>query len=166
MDLDNGASPSDMAAKLEALLDALAAGQMSHDLRITYDDRHGLWGGTTINIGEGDYERIQKSSPADSPIAVARGDLRPEQIAEVARLLLTIRCWEQLTPQSPPVPDEVRPSLQVCCAGSRSTIWEKGHDLHHNQRLWRVRELLTALGDTFDTVHLEAARSVESQNDF
>ncbi len=157
MDLDSATPPSEMAAKLTALIDALAAGQMPHDLMLTYDDLHGLWGGITITLGEGgSYERVEKSPPADAPATIARGTLLPEHIAEVARLLLEIRCWEQLTPQSPPVPDEVRPQLHVRCAGSRSMIWEKAHDLHHNGRLLRVRELLTALGDTFAPVHLEA----------
>jgi hypothetical protein len=63
----------------------------------------------------------------------------------VARLLLEIRVWEQLTPEWPPVPDESRAVLTLRAGGDEVTIWEWYNDLGKNARLARVRALLLEL---------------------
>lgn len=115
------------------------------DLTITYDDMHGLWGGTIILIdGSGNGERRER----------ARGDRKPkifskpipkEQLMELVRLLIEQEAWEQRTPERESVPDESRATLSISVGGQSVRIWEWFNDMEKNRRLSIIKAKMKQL---------------------
>lgn len=120
---------------IESALRAWEANASSAEtLAITYDDRHGLWGGLCLTIfGDGrvEQEAVQLNVPAAH--AVTR-----TQISELIALLLELRAWEQSEPERAPNPDESQARLQIRVDKESSTTWEWFNDLKRNARIGRV----------------------------
>jgi len=117
---------------LQAFLD----GQLPPEqLRITYSDLHGLYGGLELVVsgtGEVSQETKRRSAPA-----AAR--LTDEQVRELAKLLINLRAWEQETPDTPALPDESRVVLRIVAGETESRIWERMREMESNDRVIRVR---------------------------
>ena len=113
---------------------------VSSDLTITYDDMHGLWGGTTIVIsGKGSGERRERTRGNTEPEVINKS-VTKEQIIELVKLLVEQEAWAQKTPDREPVPDESRSRLSISIAGESSDIWEWFNDMKKNQRLIKIKE--------------------------
>jgi hypothetical protein len=115
------------------------------DLVITYDDMHGLWGGTTITIhGDGHMERRTQQ------MGVAEVDMTQTQIDEPALielidLLIKLTAWEQVTPDDMLIPDESRAHLTISVNGHTSNMWERFNEMVANNRLIQVKNRLEGL---------------------
>lgn len=126
---------------VEQALRAIANGSRSAlDLRVTYDDMHGLWGGTTITvIGEGTCRRIQRLRGATTS-QVECGTINAGQVQALVRLIVDLQAWEQQIAARPPVPDESRAILSIEIGDASVRIWEWYNDLAQNGRLIRIRD--------------------------
>jgi hypothetical protein len=126
----------------DTLTTILATSAVPADLVITYDDMHGLWGGTTITIcGDGSVERYTKARGA----AVAQTShtmIDQQMLLDLVRLLVQLEAWEQRIPDRPLVPDESRASLTISVNGGASRIWERFNDLAANNRLVQIKTWL------------------------
>lgn len=115
------------------------------DLQITYDDMHGLWGGTSILItGNGTAERRERERGNSEPENFERSVTR-EQLLELVKLLIEHKAWEQRTPARDPVPDESRASLRIQVDGKTSQIWEWFNDMDKNDRLIKIKTRMKQL---------------------
>lgn len=130
---------------VEPALRAIANGSRpATDLSVTYDDMHGLWGGTAITVtGQGTYQRSQRQRGAPTP-HVESGSIDARQIRDLARLLVDLRAWEQHTTERLPVPDESRATLAIEIGDAHVRIWEWYNDLAKNGRLIRIRDRMLA----------------------
>lgn len=145
----SGGSTSSVTANNVSVESALKASLMSGtvppDLEITYDDTHGLWGGTTILIhGSGDGER-QERTRGDAMPKVFETALQQKQLLELIKLLIELKAWEQQTPDRPPVPDESRATLTIGVDGQRSSIWEWFNEMAENKRLIRIKAKMSKM---------------------
>ena len=128
-----------------ALQAILTSGQVPPDLLISYDDMHGLWGGTTITIqGDGKAERLERAIGGDQP-RVCVTVISQSQLLELIRLLLDLKAWEQQTPESMMVPDESRAHLKISLSGQVSDIWERFNEMAANNRLMQIKAKLVKL---------------------
>jgi hypothetical protein len=115
------------------------------DLTITYDDMHGLWGGSTIVVdGKGTGERRERGR-GDSKPAVLNKSISKQQLLELVKLLIEHEAWEQRTPDRDPAADESRASLKIQVDGQSSNIWEWFNDMEQNKRLIKIKEMMTQL---------------------
>ncbi len=122
-----------------------AAGRSPADLTIKYDDMHGLWGGATMTV-RGDGSLIRRTRMTGAPQAeVERKTVGARELIELVRLLVELRAWEQLVPESQPVAGESRAYLTITLGGSTSGVWERVNEMRANDRLLRVKNYLTAL---------------------
>ncbi len=111
---------------------------------IVYSDAHGLWGGTTISLGnDGAYRRDRVDPRGPSERAEAAVDAARHRA--LAALLVELKAWKQQVPERRAVPDESRASLIIRCGGAESRIWEWYNDLGRLQRIALVRDALQAL---------------------
>ncbi|HET7232870.1 MAG TPA: hypothetical protein VFJ16_22865 [Longimicrobium sp.] len=142
--------PSPAATPVAAALTAVAAGgEIPADLVVTYDDMHGLWGGTTITLsGNGDY-RLDEMNPSARQHRSLRGRVPEADVRALAALLAEAEVWRQVTPPRMPVPDESRAYLRVRAAGGEVTIWEWYNEMPRNGRISRVRDRMSTLGRNF-----------------
>lgn len=133
-------APADTAARVQAGLDALAAGRGDWKaFSVTYDDVHGLHGGLRLTIaGDGRVEQTAVRTKVRGTRQVAPSDLQ-----RLVTMLRDLRAWEQRTPERAPVPDESRSRLIIRTAGGETTIWEWYNDMPKNARIVRVRDLMT-----------------------
>jgi hypothetical protein len=116
-----------------------AGSEVPSDLQITYDDMHGLWGGTTIVItGKGSGERRERTRGNAEPEVFVRSVTR-EQVFELVKLLIEHEAWQQRTPDRDPVPDESRASLAIHVNGQSSSIWEWFNTMEKNKRLVTIK---------------------------
>lgn len=133
-----------------ALTEVAAGGQIPADLVVTYDDMHGLWGGTTITLsGNGDYRRDEMNPSSGQPPRSFRGRVPAADVRALTALLVEAEVWRQVTPPRAAVPDESRAYLQVRAAGGVVTIWEWYNEMPGNGRLSRVRDRMATLGRGF-----------------
>lgn len=125
---------------VEATLKRIQAGnEVPSDLQISYDDMHGLWGGTTIVItGKGTGERRERERGNSEPEIFATAVTR-ERLLELVKLLIEHKAWEQRTPDRDPVPDESRASLRIQVNGQTSDVWEWFNDMQKNERLIKIK---------------------------
>jgi hypothetical protein len=115
------------------------------NLTIAYDDMHALWGGTTITVwGDGRVVRETRQSDAQQA-EVVRKPTGARELMALARLLVELRAWEQLVPETMPVAGESRAYLTITLGTSRSSIWERVREMQANDRLIRVKRFLTEL---------------------
>jgi hypothetical protein len=142
--------PSPAATPVAAALTAVVAGgEIPADLAVTYDDMHGMWGGTTITLaGSGDY-RLDEMNPSAGPPRSLRGRVAEADVRALAALLMEAEVWRQVSPSRTAVPDESRAYLQVRAAGGVVTIWEWYNEVPRNGRIGRVRDRMAALGRGF-----------------
>lgn len=115
------------------------------DLVITYDDMHGLWGGTTITIcGDGHMERrTQQISVAE--IDITQTQIDQPSLLKLIDLLITLTAWEQVTPDDMLLPDESRAHLTISVNGYTSNMWERFNEMATNNRLSQIRRRLDGL---------------------
>jgi hypothetical protein len=126
----------------DTLTTILATSAVPADLAITYDDMHGLWGGTTISVcGDGSVERHTKALGAVAA-QVSHTTIDQHMLLDLVRLLVQLDAWEQRIPDRPPVPDESRASLTISVNGSTNRIWERFNDLPANNRLVQIKTWL------------------------
>jgi hypothetical protein len=133
-----------MAAE-RALKAILQGGKIPPDLVITYDDMHGLWGGTEIIIrGSGCGERREQVRGAAAPQTFAT-TISQDQLLALIKLLIEHEAWAQQTPDRMPVPDESRATLTISAGGETSIIWEWVNDLAGNARLLQIKLKMSEL---------------------
>lgn len=142
--------PAPAATPVAAALTAMAAGgEIPADLVVTYDDMHGMWGGTTITLsGNGDY-RLDEVNPSAGQSRSLRGRVPAADVRALTALLVEAEAWRQVTPPRTAVPDESRAYLRVRAAGGEVTIWEWYNEVPRNGRIGLVRDRLTTLGRGF-----------------
>ena len=142
-----GAEPGiPFAAAVENELKAIVTGnRVPADLTITYDDMHGLWGGTTIIVyGDGRLERQTKKAGA-SAAKITRKRIDRHKLIQFIRLLVKLGAWDQLTPDRQPIPDESRANLTISVKGSRSKMWEWFNEMPGNNRLIQIKARMVKL---------------------
>ena len=126
----------------DMLTTILATSTVPADLAITYDDMHGLWGGTTITVrGDGSVEHQTKTRGAPAA-QLSHTIIDHHMLLDLIRLLVQLDAWEQRVPDRPPVPDESRASLTISVNGSTSRIWERFNDLAANNRVVQLKTWL------------------------
>lgn len=132
----------------DTLSTILTDGAVPARLTITYDDMHGLWGGTTITVrGDGSLVRQFRPPGATAPV---RRETRIGQtlVLDLVRLLLDLRAWEQRVPARQPVPDESFATLTIDVEGRSSRMWEWFNDLAANNRLFQIKTWLEQVAAT------------------
>ena len=115
------------------------------DLVITYDDMHGLWGGTTITIrGNGRAERRTQQIGLVE-IDVVQKQIDEPALIELIDLLIKLTAWEQVTPDEMLIPDESRANLAISVNGHTSSMWERVNEMASNNRLSQIKNRLDGL---------------------
>lgn len=128
-----------------ALKGIIAGGQVPPDLLITYDDTHGLWGGTAIIMrGSGRGERRERPQGAAAP-QVFEASVPPDQLLELVKLLIESQAWKQQTPNRQPVPDESQAALTISVGGETSSIWEWFNEMGTNRRLIQIKKKMSEM---------------------
>lgn len=123
----------------------IAVNGVTADLTITYDDMHGLWGGSTITVrGHGGMERQTKEIGAPEAV-VTRKQIDGRELVELVRLLVELEAWEQRTADEQPVAGESRASLTISVKGSTSRVWERVNEMPLNNRLIQIKTCLENL---------------------
>ena len=123
----------------------VAANSVPADLTVTYDDMHGLWGGTTITVrGDGSVERRTRALGAPEA-EVTRKQVGAPELVDFVRLLVELEAWVQRTEDVPPVADESRARLTISVGGSRSSLWERVREMPANERLLPIKSRLMTL---------------------
>lgn len=118
----------------------LASQQVPTDLSITYDDMHGLWGGSILTVrGDGRLERQVRPRGAQAP-SISKKQVGERKLLGLVQLLVELSAWEQRTPNSSPVPDESRSYLTINLKGNTSLMWERFNDMPANNRLIRIKD--------------------------
>ncbi len=115
------------------------------DLTITYDDMHGLWGGTTITV-RGDrtmQTRSRKTGAAEAEIS--RKHIDERELVNLIKLLIELRGWEQVTAEAQPVAGESRAWLTLNLNDGSTRVWERVNDMAANSRLIRIKGFLEGL---------------------
>ncbi len=136
---------TDKPMSVENSLRALNGNEMPKDLSISYDDMHGLWGGTSIIIrGDGKGERRERARGNAEP-EVFETNVSQQQLLELIRLLLKNEAWKQKTPEREPVPDESRATLTVSVGGQTSSVWEWFNEMNKNDRLIQIKTKMTEI---------------------
>jgi ankyrin repeat protein len=126
-----------MKHELETII---ARHQIPADLRITYADRHGEQGASSITI-QGDGRVEYQSTNAVS---------ERELLALIA-LLIEVAAWEQ-APERPPAADETSASLTISVGGRLSRVWEHFDALQANNRLMQIRTRMEQLSKQPSTI--------------
>jgi hypothetical protein len=143
--VDNALTTKNHMSVEETLKRIRSASDVPPDLQITYDDMHGLWGGTTIIItGKGDGERRERDRGRAEPKTFNK-TITPEQMLELVNLLIEHKAWEQRTPDRAPLADESRASLRIQVSGQSSSIWEWFNDMEKTKRLSIIKAKMKQL---------------------
>jgi hypothetical protein len=124
----------------EELQKIRASQQVPADLRVTYDDMHGLWGGSILTVrGDGWLDRQVRPPGAPAPSG-SKTRIGADELLELVGLLVELSAWEQRTPDSPPIPDESRAHLTISLKGDRTVVWERFNEMPTNNRLIRIKD--------------------------
>ncbi len=124
---------------LKTVLEDIESGRREiAPLAVTYDDLHPFWGGLLLTIhGNGEVEQKAIRATTGESKRVTR-----EELLGLVRLLLSTEAWDQLVPESTPVPDESRTLLKIHYEDQESVIWERHNDLQTNQRIIHIRDAM------------------------
>jgi hypothetical protein len=122
----------------------LAAGRAPANLRITYDDMHGLWGGSLLTVrGDGRIEQQVRVRGASTPTA-SRRQIGERELLELVRLLVELSIWEQRTHETQPLPDESRPQLTIRVNDKTCRVWERSTGMLATNRLLQIKSWIEA----------------------
>jgi hypothetical protein len=128
----------------EQLEQLLATASSTDQLEVIYDDMHGFHGGETLtvksNVLSGKYLFRNEVSP--SQIEPPPIIMTARQMGVLVQLLLEIEAWEQRVPHREAGLDESAATLSIKVGAVESYIWEWYNDLHGNNRMVRVKQLL------------------------
>ena len=124
------------------------------DLTITYDDMHGLWGGTTITV-RGDLTMQMQSKEIGAPVVQSsRKHINERELLKLIQLIIQSRGWEQFTPDEQPVADESRAYLTLSVNERSTRVWERVNQMGFTSPLAQIKGfmegmsvLATALGE-------------------
>ena len=99
------ATPAQHISVESALQTTLTSGQVPPDLVITYDETHGLGGGTTITIrgsghGESHSRQLKNTKPE-----VDKTIITQNQLLELIKVIASVKAWEHQTPDRDGVKD-------------------------------------------------------------
>jgi hypothetical protein len=120
----------------------LASGRVPKNLRIAYDDTHGLWGGSLLTVrGDGRIEQQVRVRGASTPTA-SRRQTGERELLELVRLLVELSIWEQRTPETQPLPDESRPQLTIRVNDETCRVWERSTEMLATNRLLQIKSLI------------------------
>jgi hypothetical protein len=111
-----------MEIKLKAIVDRHHA---PSDLTLTYDDMHGLWGGSILTLPEDCSLERQTNSIESATAEINHKQISEYELLESVRLLVELSAWEQRTPDSHAIPDESRAHLKISIQGCTSRVWER-----------------------------------------
>lgn len=133
-------------ASVESALQAsLMSSKVPPDLEITYDDTHGLWGGTAIIIhGSGRGERRERANGGAKP-EIFETAIEQKQLLELIQLLIELEAWEQQTPDRQPLADESRATLTISVDGQRSSMWEWFNEMAKKKRLIEIKAKMSEM---------------------
>jgi hypothetical protein len=109
------------------------------DLTITYDDMHGLWGGTTTIIRGSGIGELRERARGDAKPQIVETAVPEDKLLELVQLLIELRAWEQDTPERQAVPDESKASLTITVGERTSNMWEWFNDMSKNDRLIKIK---------------------------
>jgi ankyrin repeat protein len=123
----------------------IATNRVPGELIITYDDMHGLWGGTTITLrGDGNVERRTKEIGARD-VTVTRTQIGQPEVVDLIRLLVELQAWEQRIADQQPVAGESRAHLTISLRENASRVWERVNEMLANNRLVQIKTRLENL---------------------
>ena len=115
------------------------------ELSITYDDMHGLWGGTKITITGAGSGEIQERDRGHEQPQISKSTLEQEQLLELVKLIIDLKAWEQRTPERKPAADESRATLTINTGAHSTTTWEWFNDMEMNRRLIQIKTKMTGM---------------------
>ena len=123
----------------------LATNNVPAQLTITYDDMHGLWGGTTITV-RGDRTMQTQTRETGAPAAsISRNHINERELINLIQLLIELKAWEQFTPEQQPVAGESRAWLTLSLDDDSIRVWERVNEMAANNRLTQIKKFLQAL---------------------
>jgi len=139
--LSQGPSP------VKTALSAFLAGRVvEENLKIEYNDIHGLWGGEFITLdGAGHYYRKQVEHGGKT--TEARNNISRSEIDKVVNIVLEVEAWVQIAPSAAPFPDESRATLKISVGSDTAMIWERYNELLKNHRVGRIKDALRVIGE-------------------
>jgi hypothetical protein len=134
-----------VAAAVEALAEGKGGDRTK--LAVTYSDVHGLHGGRKVTLkGDGTVE-VMTYGPGAKVRETKTGKVGAEAVGRVIAAVSKIEGWRQAEPMRPGVPDEGLAHLEISYGGDRTSIREWLRDLKANDRIIKVRDLLTELAE-------------------
>jgi hypothetical protein len=111
------------------------------DMVVILDDTHPLHGGVKFTLrGSGSLE---KENHDQKPPQKTMHAISAEQVRTLVKTLQDIRAWEQQTPYREPKADESRTTLVIHIGAMENEIWEWHNELGGNQKMEKVRALLS-----------------------
>jgi len=132
---DMDGQKNDIRERLRAFLN----GQLPPEqLKISYSDLHGLYGGLEMSItgaGEVHQKAVRRSAPTPEKLSGL-------QIRKLAEMILRLNLFDQETPAVPALPDESRAVLKIIAGDAESIIWERFGEMKQNNRMILVRQLM------------------------
>ena len=115
------------------------------DFSITYDDRHGLWGGETITVdGAGNVEARERDQAAPDP-KITKRSISQDRLLDLIKLLVELKAWEQQIPERQPRPDESRARFTLKSGDRNTQIWEWFDDMEKTRRLIQIKTRMEEL---------------------
>jgi hypothetical protein len=130
-----------MEIKLKAIVDRHHA---PSDLTLTYDDMHGLWGGSILTLPEDCSLERQTNSIESATAEINHKQISEYELLESVRLLVELSAWEQRTPDSQVVLDESRAHLKIASKGARAE-YESGFNEMPTNRLIQIKTRMESL---------------------
>lgn len=130
---------------MNELQNIITTNRIPAELIITYDDMHGLWGGTGISVrGDGSVESQRKEMGAPKA-EITRNQVDARELVELIRLLVELSAWEQRTADAQPVAGESRAYLTISIKEDVSRVWERVNEMAENNRLIQIKTRLEKL---------------------
>lgn len=114
-------------------------------LRVTYDDRHGLHGGFMLSLGPDGTLRQEVQAPASKNVGRLRAKITTTQMSELVRLLLNLEAWQSSGIGHELRPDESLARLIISDGTNRSEISELFNEVSPTSRIGQIRKKMTDL---------------------